>query len=1410
MPPQALTTRTLRTRDGDILKPLSPAESVLSRDALSKSLYARLFDWLVDKINGSIGQDAHAAGFIGVLDIYGFESFKHNSFEQFCINLANEKLQQHFNAHVFKAEQAEYEAEAIDWSYIEFVDNADVLELIESRAPPGIISLLDEACLAPGGSASSFANGLAKQHAANKRLTRPKGAAAAFTLQHYAGGVTYAADAFLEKNKDYVVLEHLMLATSSGSPFIRELFGGAAAAAAAASSTSAMKFASVGGKFKAQLADLMAALNATSPHYVRCIKPNAASVPSVFEAGGVLQQLRCGGVLEAIRISCAGYPSRRPIDAFLSRFSLLAPSAAVAAARASSAGSDGSVPTAAERALAAAIAASAGLAGAQVGRTKLFLRAGQMAVLDGLRAAKLAAAATRIQASARRMLAVRRFALVKAAARTIQRCERGRVGRAVARAARAQRAATRIQTAFRAHAARARFARLRAAAVRVQAGARGAAARRRARGLRRAIAVTKVASAWRGHVKRAAFTKLRDAVVKAQACWRRVLAVREAKRLRAEARAIGGVLKAKSELEAKLEIERARAAAERRRIAELEAAAAAEAEARRAEVAAAAAARDAAAAAAAQAAARADEDRAAAAGAAAAAAARAEAAEAAAAAASAEAADAMRREAASSAAAASTEAALRSQLADALAAAAREGRRADDAEAAAGEERKETERLREANSILSGERRQLEADLDEARCAAAAARDEAAALSAALASRDASAAASAASVTPADGVGAVPSYPLPLAPPGSPDVSIGRGGAQPPAPSHLPHPVALFPSSPGSPPPRQPLRTSSLSAASGGTPKGGAATTPGGGRVLSFYEKEDEAMAHGSAAAAAAAAAYAAGGPGSTAGDSPAVVARRAKATAERASSAEPELLLRCLALPDAGAFSASGRPAAALVVFRCLLQWRTFEAERTNLFDRVVQTLGLQIERAGENDQALAYWLSNTTLLLHLLQKTLRTQAGASGSGRRRATAALTASSSSSAASASAAAAAAAPPPKPASFFDVVHAYMISSSPSPTAPVPAKPLIAMAEGVRGVPVVDAKYPALLFKQQLTAFVEKIYRVLRDNVKKEITPALQACITQPKGSGKGSGGGSGGPGSVGNTPPFAGRHASGAGAAGAAGASASAASWRGMVATLASLLAALKTAAVPPLVVRAFFTQVFCFVNVQLFNSLLLRRECCSFSNGEYVKTGLSELEAWMEDAGEEWMGAATEELRFIRQAVQLLVIHQKAKKTLKELTDDLCPALSAQQLYRIAVRWAHTRHGRRSRRAVSLTVALLVFQTLNLVHSLTPLASATQTMYWDDRYGTETVSATVLLSLKQRVAAETAATRGGGAPGEEATNSFLLDDDAAIPFNVDDVAAAYALVDVSISAGELPPPLRDLPAFAFLASPLVGAGGAL
>ncbi|KAH9605688.1 hypothetical protein KSS87_015845, partial [Heliosperma pusillum] len=202
----ALIKRAIVTPEEVISRTLDPESALGSRDALAKTIYSRLFEWLVNTINNSIGQDPTSKCIIGVLDIYGFESFKLNSFEQFCINFTNEKLQQHFNQHVFKMEQEEYTKEEINWSYIEFVDNQDILEMIEKK-PGGIIALLDEACMFPRSTHETFSQKLYQTFPKNKRFQKPKLSQTSFTICHYAGDVTYQTDQFLDKNKDYVIAE---------------------------------------------------------------------------------------------------------------------------------------------------------------------------------------------------------------------------------------------------------------------------------------------------------------------------------------------------------------------------------------------------------------------------------------------------------------------------------------------------------------------------------------------------------------------------------------------------------------------------------------------------------------------------------------------------------------------------------------------------------------------------------------------------------------------------------------------------------------------------------------------------------------------------------------------------------------------------------------------------------------------------------------------------------------------------------------------------------------------------------------------------------------------------------------------------------------------------------------------------
>ncbi|KAI5415920.1 hypothetical protein KIW84_041091 [Lathyrus oleraceus] len=241
------------------------------------------------------------------------------SFEQFCINLTNEKLQQHFNQHVFKMEQEEYTKEEIDWSYIEFVDNQDVLDLIEKK-PGGVIALLDEACMFPRSTHETFAEKLYQTLKDNKRFSKPKLSRTDFTINHYAGDVTYQTDIFLDKNKDYVVPEHAALLCASKCSFVSGLFP-----PLHEESTKSTKFSSIATQFKQQMQSLLETLSATEPHYIRCVKPNNLLKPGIFENNDVLQQLRCGGVMEAIRISCAGYPTRKNFDEFVQRFSIMEP-----------------------------------------------------------------------------------------------------------------------------------------------------------------------------------------------------------------------------------------------------------------------------------------------------------------------------------------------------------------------------------------------------------------------------------------------------------------------------------------------------------------------------------------------------------------------------------------------------------------------------------------------------------------------------------------------------------------------------------------------------------------------------------------------------------------------------------------------------------------------------------------------------------------------------------------------------------------------------------------------------------------------------------------------------------------------------------------------------------------------------
>ncbi|XP_042438104.1 myosin-1-like [Zingiber officinale] len=323
----SLSTHKMKVGNDNIVQKLTLSQAIDTRDALAKSIYASLFGWLVEQINKSLGIGKRRTGrSISILDIYGFESFDKNSFEQFCINYANERLQQHFNRHLFKLEQEEYVQDGIDWAKVDFEDNQDCLNLFEKK-PLGLLSLLDEESTFPNGTDLTFANKL-KQHLNSRPCFRGE-RGKSFTVQHYAGEVVYDTTGFLEKNRDLLHMDSIQLLASCTCPLPRDFASKMLsqseniACNPFRSGVADSQKLSVASKFKGQLFQLMQRLGNTTPHFIRCIKPNNSQNPEKYEQGLVLQQLRCCGVLEVVRISRSGYPTRMSHQKFAKRYGFL-------------------------------------------------------------------------------------------------------------------------------------------------------------------------------------------------------------------------------------------------------------------------------------------------------------------------------------------------------------------------------------------------------------------------------------------------------------------------------------------------------------------------------------------------------------------------------------------------------------------------------------------------------------------------------------------------------------------------------------------------------------------------------------------------------------------------------------------------------------------------------------------------------------------------------------------------------------------------------------------------------------------------------------------------------------------------------------------------------------------------------
>uniref|UniRef100_A0ACB8EKF2 Myosin-8 n=1 Tax=Sphaerodactylus townsendi TaxID=933632 RepID=A0ACB8EKF2_9SAUR len=368
--------------------------------ALAKAVFEKMFLWMVVRINQQLDTKQPRQYFIGVLDIAGFEIFDFNSLEQLCINFTNEKLQQFFNHHMFVLEQEEYKKEGIDWEFIDFgMDLAACIELIEK--PMGIFSILEEECMFPKATDTSFKNKLYDQHLGkSNNFQKPKPAKgkaeAHFSLVHYAGTVDYNISGWLDKNKDPLNETVVGLFQKSSMKTLALLFADRPAEAEGGGSKKAAKkkgssFQTVSALFRENLNKLMSNLRSTHPHFVRCLIPNETKTPGAMEHELVLHQLRCNGVLEGIRICRKGFPSRIIYGDFKQRYKVLNASA---------------IP---EGQFIDSKKASEKLLGSidvdhtqyKFGHTKVFFKAGLLGTLEEMRDEKLAQLITRTQAVCR-------------------------------------------------------------------------------------------------------------------------------------------------------------------------------------------------------------------------------------------------------------------------------------------------------------------------------------------------------------------------------------------------------------------------------------------------------------------------------------------------------------------------------------------------------------------------------------------------------------------------------------------------------------------------------------------------------------------------------------------------------------------------------------------------------------------------------------------------------------------------------------------------------------------------------------------------------------------------------------------------------------------------------------------------
>lgn len=418
---KAITFRTTETRNERVYTALNIDQALDSRDALAKSLYSSLFSWLVHRVNNLMSMKGSKKMTLALLDIFGFEEFKENSFEQLCINFANETLHFYFTKFVFKIEQQEYVKEKIEWQHIPCPDNQNVLNLI-SKKPEGILPLLDDESNFPKATDHSFLEKCHYNHALSDVYSRPRMSSMEFGIKHYAGQVWYTVDGFLDKNRDTLRSDVLDLLSGSRMTMIAKMFSELRNSADSFKTysrsdgrfvTMKPRAPTVATRFQDSLATLLETMSRCNPWFVRCIKPNNEKAPLKFDIPVVLQQLRYSGVLETVRIRQLGYSVRLKFQTFVSRYRCLLQGRRVTSTS--------------NRELCRSILQSVAESSSQyqLGQTKVFMRESVEQELETARARILRAAVVTMQKYTRGYLSRKRLRVAVTSAVLIQSTWRG-------------------------------------------------------------------------------------------------------------------------------------------------------------------------------------------------------------------------------------------------------------------------------------------------------------------------------------------------------------------------------------------------------------------------------------------------------------------------------------------------------------------------------------------------------------------------------------------------------------------------------------------------------------------------------------------------------------------------------------------------------------------------------------------------------------------------------------------------------------------------------------------------------------------------------------------------------------------------------------------------------------------------